>query len=99
MRVFCDLNQLTHTPRKTTHPAEDAVVSTATGRMRMSDNGIFGPGCRFRYQGRDLVVRAVTTSMVVAVPSHLRGEPDHAKDCICIARSELQQADAAVRQR
>jgi len=55
--------------------------------------GDFEPGCRFRYQGRTLVVRAATTAMVVAVPAQIRGEPDKCDDCICIARTELQQSD------
>ena len=54
---------------------------------------LFEPGCRFRYQGRTLVVRAVTTSMVVAVPAQIRGEPDNLDDCMCIDRAELQQSD------
>ncbi len=55
--------------------------------------GDFEPGCRFRYQGRTLVVRAATTSMVVAVPAQIRGEPDNFDDCLCIARTELHQSD------
>jgi hypothetical protein len=55
--------------------------------------GDFQPGCRFRYQGRTLIVRAATASMVVAVPAHIRGEPDNSEDCTCIARTELQQSE------
>jgi hypothetical protein len=31
--------------------------------------------------------------MVVAVPAHIRGEPDNSEDCTCIARTELQQSE------
>lgn len=61
--------------------------------MRMHHLDDFEPGCRFRYQGRTLVVRAATASIVVAVPAHIRGEPDNSEDCTCIARAELQQSD------
>ena len=59
----------------------------------MDNSRDFEPGCRFRYQGRTLVVRAVTTSMVVAVPTQIRGEPDTFDDCMCIERTELQRSD------
>jgi len=59
----------------------------------MDHFGDFKPGCRFRHQGRTLVVRAATTSMVVAVPAQILGEPDNFDDCLCIARTELHQSD------
>ena len=59
----------------------------------MDHFGDFEPGCRFRYQGQTLVVRAVTTSIVVAVPDQIRGEPDSLEDCMCIDRSELRLSD------
>ncbi len=59
----------------------------------MNHRGDFEPGCRFRYQGRTLVVRAATTSIVVAVPAQVKGEPDDSNDCMCIARAELQESD------
>lgn len=56
----------------------------------------FEPGCRFRHQGRTLVVRAATASIVVAVPAQILGEPDNFEDCACIAKIELQQSDVLV---
>lgn len=53
----------------------------------------FEPGRHFRYLGRTLVVRAVSASMVVAVPAQIRGEPDRSDDCMCIDRAELQLSD------
>lgn len=55
--------------------------------------GDFEPGCRFRYQGRTLVVRAASTSIVVAVPAQIRGEPERFDDCLCIERTELRESD------
>ena len=63
----------------------------------MDEYSAFGPGCQIRYQGRVLVVRAATTSIVVAVPSQIRGEPDRSTDCICIDRSELRESDVIAR--